>query len=75
MKIACAPAELGGSLDEVHNVARLVSENLVSIGSSMEHVHVPGRGSMEGLMPAHHVGIGMGIHNEPGCKTVQTELA
>jgi hypothetical protein len=30
-------------LKEVHHVAKLAAENVVSIGSSLSHVHVPGR--------------------------------
>ncbi|POR35675.1 Dihydroxyacetone kinase 1, partial [Tolypocladium paradoxum] len=42
--------------------------NLVSVGASLEHVHVPGRAAdaaEERLAPG-AVEVGMGIHNEPG---------
>lgn len=75
MKIAGALAALGRPLDEVAKVARLTSENLVSVGASLEHVHVPGRkiDTSEGLK-ATEVEIGMGIHNEPGSGRGELEL-
>ncbi|KAL2760434.1 hypothetical protein ACRALDRAFT_1026774 [Sodiomyces alcalophilus JCM 7366] len=69
-KIAGALAARGGSLDEVAKVARLAAENLVSVGASLEHVHVPGRAAPsdkdEGALALGEVELGMGIHNEPG---------
>lgn len=58
-KIVGALAATGASLTEVHKIAQLVAYNIVSTGSSLAHVHVPGRESGE-------VEIGLGIHNEPG---------
>ncbi|KAG7108887.1 Dihydroxyacetone kinase 1 like protein [Verticillium longisporum] len=71
-KISGAAAALGRSLKEVASVARLVAENLVSVGASLEHVHVPGRavGQEDGL-EANEVELGMGIHNEPGSGRVK----
>ncbi|KAK3327199.1 Dak1 domain-containing protein [Cercophora scortea] len=67
-KISGALAALGRPLDEVVKVARLVAANLVSVGASLEHVHVPGRAAVEDAehLGAGEVEIGMGIHNEPG---------
>lgn len=69
-KIAGALAARGRSLDEVAKVARLVAGNLVSVGVSLEHVHVPGRAAPsaddEGALAPGEVELGMGIHNEPG---------
>ena len=45
-KITGALAETGAGLDDVVKVAKLVSENVVSIGASLSHVHVPGREKM-----------------------------
>jgi dihydroxyacetone kinase len=56
-------------------MAQLVADNTVSIGSSLAHVHVPGRREpeedelAEGL-----VEIGMGIHNEAGSERKSTDL-
>lgn len=63
-----------GSLEEVHRLAQIANENLVSIGSSLEHVHVPGRGMPEDFIPNGEVEIGMGIHNEPGSHRIKADL-
>ncbi|KFA73575.1 hypothetical protein S40288_09098 [Stachybotrys chartarum IBT 40288] len=66
LKIAGALAALGRPFEQVSKVAKLTASNLVSVGASLEHVHVPGRelGSQE--LAAGEVEIGMGIHNEAG---------
>ncbi|TPX17925.1 uncharacterized protein E0L32_011988 [Thyridium curvatum] len=67
LKIAGALAALGRSLDAVASAARLAAENLVSVGASLDHVHVPGRAiSTEDALQDGEVEIGMGIHNEIG---------
>ncbi|KAL1966848.1 hypothetical protein VTN77DRAFT_3813 [Rasamsonia byssochlamydoides] len=68
LKIVGALAETGASLEEVYRIAQLTSNNIVSLGSSLEHVHIPGREipSAEELVPEGEVEVGMGIHNEPG---------
>lgn len=75
LKVAGALAEAGASLAEVHKVATLTSDNLVSIGSSLSHVHVPGRSkSDEETLGADEVEVGMGIHNEDGSERTKEEL-
>lgn len=77
-KIAGALAATGRPLDEVLKVAKLTAENLVSIGASLEHVHVPGRAvpkaGDEGQLKLGEVELGMGIHNEPGSGKETVEL-
>lgn len=68
-KIAGALAERGFPLEDVARVARLTASNLVSVGASLEHVHVPGRaaaGTSSADLAVGEVELGMGIHNEPG---------
>ncbi len=74
-KISGALAARGASLAHVAKVARLVADNLVSLGASLEHVHVPGRvvNTAEHLKRG-EVEIGMGIHNEPGSSKESFEL-
>ncbi|EMC98295.1 hypothetical protein BAUCODRAFT_420155 [Baudoinia panamericana UAMH 10762] len=74
-KIAGALAATGASLKDVHKVAQLVADNTVSIGSSLSHVHVPGRavGGDEELKED-EVEIGMGIHNEAGSEKSTADL-
>ncbi|KIW21050.1 dihydroxyacetone kinase [Exophiala spinifera] len=78
LKIICALAEAGGSLKEVYNLAKQVADNLVSVGSSMEHVHVPGREipapDSDEMIPNDEIEVGMGIHNEPGSRRVTATL-
>ncbi|KAM0326111.1 hypothetical protein ACHAQA_006704 [Verticillium albo-atrum] len=74
-KIAGALVAAGNPLDEVARVARQVGSNLVSVGASLCHVHVPGRRTVEGTdLPLGDVEIGMGIHNEPGSERASLEL-
>ncbi|KAK4943056.1 dihydroxyacetone kinase Dak1 [Elasticomyces elasticus] len=76
LKIICALAELGGSLSEVYTLAKKVAGNLVSVGASMEHVHVPGRENpnSDEIIPTEEIEVGMGIHNEPGSHKVSATL-
>jgi dihydroxyacetone kinase len=55
------------SLKDVHHVANLAADNIVSIGSSLSHVHVPGRKVTEAgedELTFEEVEIGMGKPNE-----------
>ncbi|KAM3514913.1 hypothetical protein MY11210_001391 [Beauveria gryllotalpidicola] len=81
LKIAGALAARGARLEDVAKVARLAAENIVSVGASLEHVHVPGRAEEEEGAAASASGlargeveIGMGIHNEPGCEKARLAL-
>ncbi|KAL8657607.1 MAG: hypothetical protein Q9226_001750 [Calogaya cf. arnoldii] len=79
VKICGALAEAGASVDDCAKVGRLVVDNLVSVGASLSRVHVPGRSLEEAKDEEERLGpglveIGMGIHNEPGCEKVKTDL-
>lgn len=74
-KVAGALAASGAGLKDVYRVAKLVADNTVSIGSSLSHVHVPGREVGEAdALKQDEVEIGMGIHNEAGSETTQADL-
>ncbi|KAF5249153.1 hypothetical protein FANTH_5529 [Fusarium anthophilum] len=74
-KISGALAALGKPLDQVAQYAQLTADNLVSVGASLEHVHVPGRkADTEGSLAADEAELGMGIHNEPGSGREKAEL-
>jgi dihydroxyacetone kinase len=75
-KISGALAKRGASLEDVVKVARLTSENLVSVGASLDHVHVPGRavGEEDENLGSGEVEIGMGIHNEAGSGRAKVDL-
>ncbi|KAI9743846.1 MAG: hypothetical protein M1818_002580 [Claussenomyces sp. TS43310] len=70
LKIAGALAAQGYLLEDVAKVARLTAENIVSVGASLDHVHVPGRAppdpKSDEALASGEVEVGMGIHNEPG---------
>lgn len=66
-KVAGAAAESGATLEQVASVARSVVDNLVTVGASLDHCSVPGRGgSVEDTLKNDEMEIGMGIHNENG---------
>ncbi|KAI4623551.1 uncharacterized protein J4E84_005091 [Alternaria hordeiaustralica] len=74
-KIAGALAAKGANLKDVTQMAQLVADNTVSIGSSLAHVHVPGRREAEEDELAEGlVEIGMGIHNEAGSERKKIDL-
>ncbi|KAJ5247609.1 dihydroxyacetone kinase Dak1 [Penicillium chermesinum] len=75
IKLAGALAEAGGNIDEIQGLLELARSNLVSVGSSLEHVHIPGRGESElDEVPDGHIELGMGIHNEAGSKRIKATL-
>lgn len=79
VKICGALAEAGASVEDCARVGRLAVDNLVSVGASLSRVHVPGRSLQEVKDEEERLGpglveIGMGIHNEPGCEKVKTDL-
>lgn len=78
VKICGALAEQGAKLDDCAKVAKLVVDNMVSLGASLSRVHVPGRGIEEAREEEERLGpglieVGMGVHNEPGCDKVKTD--
>jgi len=52
-------------------MAELTTENLVSVGASLGHVHVPGHGVSHDTLQMDEIEIGMGIHNEQGFKRMK----
>lgn len=78
LKIAGALAAQGASLKDVAALARLTADNIVSVGASLDHVHVPGRAppnpNSDEVLGEKEVEIGMGIHNEPGSQRSVVQL-
>lgn len=78
-KICSALAAKNVPLEDCARVGRLVVSNLVSVGASLSRVHVPGRSREEAKEEEERLGpglveLGMGIHNEPGCEKLTTDL-
>ena len=79
VKITGALAERGVSLEDCAKVGRTVVDSMVSLGASLSRVHVPGKGIEEAREEEERLGpglveVGMGIHNEPGCEKIETDL-
>jgi triose/dihydroxyacetone kinase / FAD-AMP lyase (cyclizing) len=64
MKIVSGAAAKKYSFDRCVDIGRAVNAQTVSIGSSLDHCHVPGRQVHEGI-PHDVCVVGAGIHNEP----------
>lgn len=65
-KIAGAMAERGSSLEEVKLIAEKTISNLRSIGMAMSPCILPGIGKPGFELNDDEIGIGIGIHGEPG---------
>lgn len=64
MKVLGAAAARDYSFDRLVEIGKAVNEQLVSIGSALDHCHVPGRQSHDEIGEDVCV-VGAGIHNEP----------
>jgi dihydroxyacetone kinase len=77
-KISGALAAQGAKLEDVAAVAKLTADNIVSVGASLDHVHVPGRAPpdlmSDEVLKTDEVEVGMGIHNEPGSGRAVVDL-
>lgn len=65
-KIASAAAEAGRSLDEVVALARRVNDNSRTLGVAFSGCTLPGASEPLFTVPAGRMGVGVGIHGEPG---------
>ncbi len=71
-KVAGALAEAGADLDSVEAAAGRVAAGVRSLGASLSAVAIPGRPG-EDRVAEGTVELGMGIHGEPGARTVPLE--
>ncbi|KAG0650063.1 Dihydroxyacetone kinase [Hyphodiscus hymeniophilus] len=69
MKILGAAAVQDYSFERCVEIGKAVNDQLVSIGSALDHCHVPGRQNHDEIGEDVCV-IGAGIHNEPGAQKV-----
>lgn len=73
-KVAGALAERGADLAEVAEAARRVAAAVRTIGVSLSPVRIPGRPT-EDRIPEGSAELGLGIHGEPGARTVAVDGA
>ncbi|SMQ46898.1 unnamed protein product [Zymoseptoria tritici ST99CH_3D7] len=65
LKLCGAAAEAGYDFEKCMKVGFSVNANAVTVGSSLDHCHIPGREHHRSIPQDAYV-LGMGIHNEPG---------
>ena len=73
-KILGAASEAKWKFEDVLNLGRAVTGAVASIGCTMGHCHVPGRGD-KAPIPDDVVEIGLGLHNEPVSKVLLLRVA
>lgn len=63
------------SFEELTRMGRLVASNLVTVGASLGHVHIPGREIANGFSDpkTEQLELGMGIHNESGSRILSPQ--
>jgi dihydroxyacetone kinase len=64
IKLAGAASQKGWAFERCRKIGELGNSQLVTIGTSLDHCHVPGRDAFESVKDDACV-LGMGIHNEP----------
>ncbi|MFB0936967.1 MAG: dihydroxyacetone kinase family protein, partial [Propionivibrio sp.] len=74
-KIAGAAAEAGMKLDDVERVAIKANKATVSFGVAFSGCTLPGAKEPLFTVPAQRVGVGLGIHGEPGISEVDLQPA
>ncbi|KAK3672509.1 hypothetical protein LTR78_007559 [Recurvomyces mirabilis] len=65
LKLCGAAAEAGYDFEKCMKIGESVNANAVTVGSSLDHCHIPGREHHRSVPDNTYV-LGMGIHNEPG---------
>ena len=65
-KVAAAAAEAGLSLEDVHRIASRANDRTRSLGVAFSGCTLPGADKPLFTVPPGRMGVGMGIHGEPG---------
>lgn len=65
LKLCGSASESGYDFDKCLKIGHAVNANAVTVGSSLDHCHIPGREHHRSIPEDAYV-LGMGIHNEPG---------
>ncbi|WP_030228047.1 dihydroxyacetone kinase family protein [Actinoalloteichus caeruleus] len=74
-KVAGAAAEAGYSLDEVERVAAAANAATRTLGVAFDGCTLPGQDGQLFTVPAGKMGLGLGIHGEPGVSEVDLPTA
>ncbi|KAF2734489.1 dihydroxyacetone kinase-like protein [Polyplosphaeria fusca] len=69
IKLIGAASQQNWPFEKCRKIGDLGNSQLVTIGTSLDHCHVPGRDAFEAV-PDDACVLGMGIHNEPGFRTI-----
>lgn len=69
IKLIGAASQKNWPFERCRKIGELGNSQLVTIGTSLDHCHVPGREAFEQVADNSCV-VGMGIHNEPGLRTI-----
>ncbi|EMD01014.1 hypothetical protein BAUCODRAFT_192470 [Baudoinia panamericana UAMH 10762] len=69
LKLCGSMAENGYDFEKCMRIGEAVNANAVTVGSSLDHCHIPGREHHRSVPEDTYV-LGMGIHNEPGLHEV-----
>ncbi|KAF2468969.1 dihydroxyacetone kinase-like protein [Lindgomyces ingoldianus] len=69
IKLIGAASQKNWPFEKCRKLGQLGNDELVTIGTSLDHCHVPGREAFE-QVPDDACVLGMGIHNEPGLRTI-----
>ncbi|KAK3056243.1 hypothetical protein LTR09_002750 [Extremus antarcticus] len=69
LKLAGAAAHHDYSFEDCMSIGASVNGNAVTVGSSLDHCHIPGREHHRSIPDNTYV-VGMGVHNEPGLHEV-----
>jgi len=69
LKLVGAASQEGWKFDDVLSLGRKANDEMVTIGTSLDHCHIPGRTDHHAV-PDNTCIMGMGIHNEPGFRTI-----
>ena len=64
IKLIGAASQKNWPFEKCRKLGELGNSQLVTIGTSLDHCHVPGREAFE-QVPDNACVLGMGIHNEP----------
>jgi dihydroxyacetone kinase len=65
LKLCGSAAESGYDFEKCMNIGYAVNANAVTVGSSLDHCHIPGREHHRSIPEDTYVQ-GIGLHNEPG---------